>query len=110
MSAQNGFGIILSLDELREKLQSISGGPRRWRARLVRVKPGEERLTSVYAEVWYSNPTLADMPNELCWGFPVFQIRVWRIAESFVCLHPGLAVPVQEGLYFEEDRLLSDPL
>jgi hypothetical protein len=110
MSVGNGYGVIVSMGDLHEKLGSISCGPRQWMAKLVRVKPREERLTAVYAEVWYSNPTSADMPAEICWRFPVFQIRVWRITESFVCLHPSLAIPVQEGLYFDGDRLLGDPL
>jgi hypothetical protein len=110
MSAQNGFGVIVSMDDLQEKLQSISCGPRQWMAKLVRVAPGQERVTPVYAEVWFSNPTSADMPTEICWRFPVLQNCVWRETESFVCLHPSLAIPVQEGLYLDGDRLLGDPL
>lgn len=110
MSAENGFGIIVPIEDLKARLRTISSGPCQWRVKLAVVESGEECSTAVCAEISYTNPTLADMPNEICWRFPVLQELCWRGLESFVCLHPSVAVPVQEGLYFEGARLLCDPL
>jgi|SRR6185437_10414081 len=109
MSApEDGFGVILSLADLQTKLRTISNGAHQWTAELARCKPVQEGWTTFYAEIWYSNPSPRDMPNDLCYRFPAFRDRFWGDGESFVCLHPGLAVPVQQGLYFEGERLLGD--
>lgn len=100
MSTENGFGVILSINDLQAKLRTISIGPRQWNAKLVNVGPCDECLTNAYAEIWYSNPGLTGMPNELCFRFPVFCDLFGDDAESLVCLHPSLIVPVQEGLVF----------
>jgi hypothetical protein len=111
MSAnETGFGIILSMNELQDKLRTISSGSRRWTAELVFIECDEKGPTTVCAEIWYNNPVSPDMPNEICWRFPVLRQLSCGEMESFVCLHASLAVPVQGGLYFDGDRLLCDPL
>jgi len=105
---ENGYGVILSLADLREKLQTISSGPHQWSVELVQTKPAHKGWTTSHAEIWYTNPELTDMPNEICLSFPAFRDWFWGVEESFVCLHPGLAQTVQPGLYFEGERLLYD--
>ena len=110
MSDKSGFGAIIEFDELQAKLQTLSDGRHQWIAKLVRDKPVEKGWTEFYAEVWFSNPGLKDMPNELCFRIPAFNVQFTDGGHCLVCVHPSLIVPVQEGLYFEGDRLLCDPL
>jgi len=66
--------------------------------------------TTSSAEVWYNNPGLRDMPNQLGFRLPVFCDEFGSEADSLVCCHAALIEPIQVGLYFEDDRLLYDPL
>lgn len=102
--------MILEFGELQAKLQTISDGPHQWIAKLVRDKPAEKGWTRFYAEVSYSNPGLKGMPNELSFRLPAFPVQSGDVVEFLICAHPSLIVPVQEGWYFEGDRLLRDPL
>jgi hypothetical protein len=108
MANENGFGVVILLEDLEAKLRIISGGLRKWTVELAPLELGEDLLATIYARIWYTDRGQADMPNELCYGFPIFKDCFWR--NTFVCIHPGLAVPVQMGLYLEGDRLLWDPL
>jgi len=52
-----------------------------------------------------------DVPNEITFRFPFTEIRReddFDDSKRFVFLHPSLAVPVTEGLYFEPDVLKQD--
>ena len=110
MSDEGGFSIILEFGDLQAKLQTINDGPHQWIAKLVRDKPAEKGWTKFYAEVWYSNPGPKGMPNELGFRFPAFPVPIGDVMECLVCVHPSVMVPIQEGLYFDGDRLLRDPL
>ena len=108
--SEKGFSVLMTVGDLQAKLATICSGAHLWSVELVNLEPGEEGSTRLYAHMWYSNPGTTDMPNQLCFGFPLLQDSFWLETESYVCLHPSLAVPVQAGLYFEGDRLLRDPL
>jgi hypothetical protein len=105
-----GSGVVLTLGELRTKLSQISEGAHQWTAKLVEVsEPHEPGWTNLCAEIWYSNPGYLDLPNQISYHFPLFPDLVFGDEEDAkVCLHPGLMVPVAEGLYFEGDLLKKD--
>lgn len=106
---QDGFGAVLSLRDLQAKLRTMSSGPHQWTANLVHDERTSDRLTTSYVEIWYSNPGLMGMPNELCFAFPTFYDADEPEA-ALVCLHSALVEGIQMGLYFEGDQLLWDPL
>ena len=106
---QDDCGIILAFSDLEARLQAISIGTHQWTLHPDReVGPFDRKMTSV--SVWYSNPGLTDMPNQICYRFPAYPQALGGVPDLLVCLHPSLIDPVVEGLYFEDDRLLADPL
>lgn len=59
-------------------------------------------------EIRYTNPQFVDLPNEISYLFPAFNEPIFGMPYILVCLHPSLAVPVKEGLYFEGAALKHD--
>ena len=58
----------------------------------------------------FSDLGLTDMPNQICYRFLAYPQALGGAPDLLVCLHPSLIHPVVEGLYFEDDKLLADPL
>jgi hypothetical protein len=111
ISLENGSGTIITLGELRAKLDLISEGQHQWTAQLGRVTDESgmgwpERCVLI----WYTNPEFIDMPNEICFRFPAFHQVLGGESETLVCLHPSLADLIVKGLYFEGDELKWDSL
>ncbi len=99
----------MTLPELRLKLRQISSGNHQWEARLIpQAVRNREGTEGRYAAIAYTNPELIDMPNYICYLFPV--IEPGEGGRVRVCLHPSTAIPVAEGLYFEGAELRVDHL
>jgi hypothetical protein len=106
-----GRGVIVTLDELDATLRFISHGPHRWTASLQRDLVEEEQMPrQSYVGIRYSNPEFADMPTEITYLFPAFSDVIFGETSILVCLHPSLAIPSVEGLYFEDGELKHDIL
>lgn len=96
-------GFVLPLSELKECLPSMDRGAHQWRVNPeLRVR---DRRT--YAAIEYSNPEETDMPNAICYLFPVVDDGG---KDPMVCLHPTAVIPVVQGLYFEGPELKQDLL
>lgn len=105
---ENGCGIIVALPDLKDKLSAISHGLYQWRLVAEPETTGHGFISHV--DIAFSNPEFVDMPNDVCFRFPVFDRGIWRSPELLVCMHPSLAEAQICGLYFEGDRLLNDNL
>lgn len=107
------FGFILSLSELDERLRLISDGPHQWAThRITRPVLNQQGVLHTYIAVGYTNPETVDMPNFLCYLFPTLDngSSVGFSRDLLVCLHPSAAIPIAEGLYFEDASLKGDIL
>lgn len=103
-----GLGIIVSLEDLRKILTTLTTNEHRWEV-TDSFTEGEFFVASnLSMDIWYSNPGLMDMPNELCYRFPALPPRSIGAGDTLICLHPSLIEPVVEGLYFEDDQLKAD--
>jgi hypothetical protein len=111
-SLESGYGVVITLGDLRTKLRVISSGAHQWTAHLARAT--DDRVIGwpkLCVQVWYSNPGLVDMPTQLCYRFPAFPHDIiGDESDSLVCVHASLMDPVAQGLYFEDDELKDDPL
>jgi hypothetical protein len=105
------WGIIVTLDKLEATLRFISHEQHQWQADL-----NPESALETYGslqpgvEIRYTNPQFVDLPNEISYLFPAFNEPIFGMPHVLVCLHPSLAVPVKEGLYFEGAALKRDLL
>jgi hypothetical protein len=108
-NTESGQGTIITLVDLQTKLGFISCGQHQWTARLARVA-GEWQMAypQQCVEIWYTNPEFIDMPHQICFRFPAFHQVMGGESEALVCLHPSLADPIVQGLYFEGDELKAD--
>jgi hypothetical protein len=76
-SCDDSSGTIVTLGELRAKFKLISHGEYEWSAQLVRYsKAPDIGWPSLCVHVWYSNPELVDMPNQIRFAF-LHSIRHW---------------------------------
>jgi hypothetical protein len=107
----DGSGRIVTLRELRAKFKLISHGEHQWSAQLVLYSGAPDiGWPSLCVHVWYSNPELVDMPNQICFRFPAFHQALGYEEDTLVCLHPSLADLIVHGFYPEEDKLMRDCL
>ncbi len=102
----DGTGSIITFAELQDKLFEISHDDHRWTAEAEYCSRRRGRRQVLAVRVWYTNPDLLDMPNQICFEFPAFPDEIWGSEDdALVCLHPSLITAVSEGLYWEEDEL-----
>lgn len=106
-------GFIVPMTVLEHRLRRISLGNHQWLALAV-PKPitnGMGRQCN-YVAVGYTNPEMVDMPNFLCYLFPILDngVSVGLQPEKLICLHPSAAIPIAEGWYFEDALLKRDIL
>lgn len=98
-------GFIVPFDKLQRSLPSIDKDAHQWRVQSTL----QVRDHHAYAAIDYTNPELADMPNSLCYLFPVLDDG-FGTKDPMVCLHPTAGIPVIQGLYFEGPELKRDLL
>jgi hypothetical protein len=110
-SCPPGSSAIVTFDELKAALRFLSHEQHQWQARL-NLESAAETYGSPQSsvEIRYTNPQFVDLPNEISYLFPAFNESILGMPYVLVCLHPSLAVPVQEGLYFEGAALKHDLL
>jgi hypothetical protein len=102
-----GSAAIVTLGELKAKFELISHGKHEWTANLMRYREAPNvGWPHLCVHVWYSNPGLVDMPNQICFRFPAFDQALGYEEETLVCLHPSLADLIVHGFYPEGDKLM----
>jgi hypothetical protein len=111
-SFDKGFGVVLTLEELRAELFQISRGANQWMVNLVEVsEPHAPGWPTLCAEIWYSNPVYTDLPNAIGYHVPAFPgVLFGDDDDAKICLHPSLMYLIRGGLYLDGDELLEDDL
>ncbi|NYF53970.1 hypothetical protein HDF12_004369 [Edaphobacter lichenicola] len=94
-------------------LKDLSRGAHQWASMAVSgICVSNDERSRQYLLVGYSNPELGGLPNSLCFCFPLFRYNGARERElkHLVCFAPESAVPLSNGLYWEENQLKGDAL
>ena len=105
-------GFILSLTELRQRLAAISWDEHQWALQPLPHDVPKNGRAQPYVMIGYTNPDLGELPNHLCFLFPIALEPIDPKDErrTLVCLHPSTAIVISHGLYFEGDQVKQDVL
>jgi len=100
--------MVITLDRLEATLRFISHEHHQWQAHLNPETEAETYGSQQWSvEIRYTNPQFVDLPNEISYLFPAFNEPIFGVPHVLVCLHPSLAVPIKEGLYFKGTDLTA---